>query len=59
MNTETREVVNVIVADPATDRGPDGFELVEVPDGCTAGQRWLYSRDRNLFIPPAEGADVA
>jgi hypothetical protein len=32
INNETNEVVNTIVAEP-TDRVPEGFKLVEIPEG--------------------------
>jgi hypothetical protein len=50
INSKTREVANLIVADPAHDKAPDGFEIVGIEDDSPVGNGWLYSRDRGFFM---------
>jgi len=52
VHSETRAVINVIVADPARDKAPEGCELALVPIDCAAGEGWLYSVDRGFIMGP-------
>jgi hypothetical protein len=48
INSETREVVEMIEADPNVDRAPKGHELVAAPDDVGCG--WLYSKTRGFVM---------
>lgn len=59
VNSETREVVNVIVADPDRDAAPEGFELAVIPTDGAAGIGWRYSAARGFIAPPRSIADAS
>jgi hypothetical protein len=48
VNSETRAIIEIIEADPATDKAPAGHEIVALEDHATFG--WLHSRKRG-FVP--------
>lgn len=59
VNTETRIVVEVVVADPATDKAPRGHELVAIDDDVTCEPGWMYSTARGLLMTPEIEAKIA
>ena len=46
-------MINIIEADPATDKPAKGTEIVAIPDGLEVVAGWSYSKARG-FIPSAE-----
>lgn len=55
----TRQVVNVIMADPTRDRAPDGFEIASIPDGLAVEPGWLHSADRGFVAPKVQTVKVS
>ena len=50
VDSQTRAVVNLIVADPSVDLAPEGFELALVPDGVAIAHGCLYSVERGFIF---------
>ncbi len=55
----TRQVVNVIMADPARDRAPDGFSIVPVPNDVPVESGWLHSDSRGFLMGPEQRKRIA
>ena len=57
IETASRHVINIIEADPATDKPAKGTEIVAIPDGLEVVAGWSYSAARG-FIPSVEQRSV-
>lgn len=58
IDTETRKVVNMVEADPATDRAPAGHELVEIPADKSVDTDWQYSTARGFMVSPEAASRI-
>jgi hypothetical protein len=47
-------VINVIVANPATDPAPEGCTLVALPEGSPVTFGWIYDPANGTFSAPVE-----
>jgi len=52
VDLQTLIVLNLIVADAATDPPPDGCELIDVTNGPPCSIGWKYDPATGLFAPP-------
>ena len=52
VNLSTSLVVNLIIADPATDPAPSGHIIIALPDDSPVSIGWSYSDGE--FTPPLE-----
>lgn len=52
IDLSTNLVVNLIVADPATDPAPSGHVIIGLPDDSPVAIGWTYSNGE--FTPPLE-----
>jgi len=52
VDLQTLIVINLIVADAATDPPPDGCELIDVTNGPPCSIGWTYDPATGLFAPP-------
>lgn len=49
INASTYIVENTIVADPSIDPAPEGYILVEIPEGSGVTFNWVYDPQSKTF----------
>lgn len=52
VDISTNLVVNLIIADPATDPAPSGHVIISLPDESPVAIGWTYNNGE--FTPPLE-----